>query len=74
MLVLAGAADRVLPLSESEWLADAIPGALLEVFGGAGHMLPVERAEQVAATMLRFLDDVDRATGARSPAVAAPQA
>ncbi|MGI9028366.1 MAG: alpha/beta fold hydrolase [Ilumatobacteraceae bacterium] len=49
MLVLAGEVDRVLPVSESAWVAAAVPGAQLRTFPGAGHMLPLERAADVAA-------------------------
>jgi pimeloyl-ACP methyl ester carboxylesterase len=59
VLVLAGAADRVLPPSESRRIAEAVRSARLCVFQGAGHMLPVERSEQVAEQILRFADDVD---------------
>ena len=59
VLVLAGAADRVLPPSESKRIAEAVHGARLCVFQAAGHMLPLERSTQVAAQILRFADDVD---------------
>ncbi len=49
VLVLAGEVDRVLPVSESAWVAAAVPGAQLRTFPGAGHMLPLERAADVAA-------------------------
>lgn len=59
VLVLAGAADRVLPPSESRRIAESAAWARLCVFQGAGHMLPVERSKQVAEQILRFADDVD---------------
>jgi non-heme chloroperoxidase len=59
VLVLAGSADRVLAASESERIAELVPGARLEVFVGAGHMLPVERSDQVAELVVRLGRDAD---------------
>jgi non-heme chloroperoxidase len=74
VLVLAGAADRVLPTSESRRIAERVSSARLHVFDGAGHVLPVERSAQVAEQILRFAHDVDvvasspaRACATRSP-------
>lgn len=64
VLVLAGAADRVLSPGESRRIADTVPCARLFVFEGAGHMLPVERSDQVAEQILRLADDVDAAASA----------
>ena len=61
LLVLVGSADRVLPPRESMRIAESVRGARLHVFQGAGHMLPVERSEEVAEQILRFADDVDAA-------------
>jgi non-heme chloroperoxidase len=61
VLVLAGATDRVVPASESERIAEALPDARLEVFTGAGHMLPMERSAQVAEMILQL------ATSAAAP-------
>jgi non-heme chloroperoxidase len=61
VLVLAGATDRVIPASESERIAEALPDARLKVFSGAGHMLPMERSAQVAEMILQL------ATGAAAP-------
>ena len=55
--VLAGAVDRVLPVAESELIASRVPGATLLVFAGAGHMLPLERAAEVAATIAEMASD-----------------
>lgn len=72
VLVLAGAADRVVAPTESERIAATIPGAQLEVFRGAGHMLPVERSTEVAERILRLAAEVDAARVA--PAPGAPRA
>jgi pimeloyl-ACP methyl ester carboxylesterase len=67
VLVLAGGADRVVPSSESVWTADSLPDVRLEVFAGAGHMLPIERSAQVADMILDLGGGV--APGRRSGAV-----
>ncbi len=59
VLALAGSADRVLAVSESEWIIDRVPDGRLEVFAGAGHVLPVERSGPVAEVIVRFADDLD---------------
>jgi 3-oxoadipate enol-lactonase len=48
-LVVAGTDDRVVPVENSRWLADKVPGARLETIEGAGHMVPVERPGELAA-------------------------
>ena len=49
--VLVGTHDRLTPVSRSRVLAERIPGAELEVLSGAGHMLPLEEPERVAAAI-----------------------
>jgi non-heme chloroperoxidase len=63
VLVLAGAADRVLSPSESRRIAETVQCGRLHVFQGAGHMLPLERSKQVADQILRLADDMDVAGG-----------
>ncbi|WP_158849423.1 alpha/beta fold hydrolase [Saccharothrix deserti] len=48
-VVLAGAEDRLTPLRHARVLADELPHAELVIYPGAGHMLPLERANEVAA-------------------------
>jgi pimeloyl-ACP methyl ester carboxylesterase len=60
VLALAGSVDRVLPVSESEWIVGRVPNGRLEVLAGAGHVLPVERSGPVAEIIVRFADDLDR--------------
>jgi pimeloyl-ACP methyl ester carboxylesterase len=60
VLVLAGGNDRVVPASESQRIADALPDARLEVFSGAGHMVPMERTAQVAEMILQLATDSGR--------------
>jgi pimeloyl-ACP methyl ester carboxylesterase len=47
-VVLAGARDRLTPVSASRRIARALPSAALTIFPEAGHMLPVERVAGVA--------------------------
>lgn len=47
--VVAGARDRVVPLTVAEDLVRAIPRAVLQVVPGAGHFLPLEVPDHLAA-------------------------
>ncbi len=62
-LVLSGTADVLTPPAESRRIAALIPGARLEVFKGAGHMLMLERTQEVD----RLIADFARDLGAGSP-------
>ncbi len=57
-LVLAGAEDSRVPLAAARHLAAAIPAARLVEVPGAGHLLPSEQPELVAAEMDRWLNDI----------------
>jgi hypothetical protein len=54
-LVIHGGDDRVVPVSNAEALAEAIPGAKLCVFEDAGHLVFIERAEEVNKEVISFL-------------------
>lgn len=54
--LLCGEHDRVTPPARLQELADWIPGALLEVVPGAGHMLPMEQPQAVAMTLLALMN------------------
>ena len=56
-LVVAGAADGLLPRAHPEAYAKDIPGARLEVLEGAGHMVPLEQPAEFAAVVRAFLAD-----------------
>jgi pimeloyl-ACP methyl ester carboxylesterase len=62
-LVLSGSADVLTPPAESRRIAALIPGARLEVFKGAGHMLMLERSQEVDQLIVEFARDL----GAGSP-------
>ena len=48
-LVIHGTADEMLPVANAKLIADAIPGARLEVFDGVGHLFFWEDPERSAA-------------------------
>ena len=54
-LVLVGAEDRMAPPRRGRELGQAIPGAVVELVEGAGHMLMLEEADAVTDALLRFL-------------------
>lgn len=53
-LVLTGDADRLVPWENSVKLANAIPGARLQVVRGAGHAFPLEREDEVVEALTAF--------------------
>ena len=55
-LIIAGESDRMTPLSLSEELAHGVPNAALEVIGGAGHMLLLEKPDATADAIQRWLN------------------
>jgi pimeloyl-ACP methyl ester carboxylesterase len=59
VLAVTGSSDRVIPVRESKRLAELLPRARLEVLPHAGHMLPMERCEELAKLVLRFADEID---------------
>lgn len=54
-LVLCGEADRLTPPEHSREIAQAVPGARLEIVPGAGHMLTMEQPARVNALLLPWL-------------------
>lgn len=53
-LVLAGAQDVLTPTKYTNFLAEHIAGAQLTIVEGAGHMLPMERPDEVAQSIADF--------------------
>lgn len=49
--VVWGKQDRILPAGLAPALTEAIPGAELEVWDGVGHLLPLERPEELHAVI-----------------------
>jgi pimeloyl-ACP methyl ester carboxylesterase len=56
-LVLVGEEDGVTPPAEAEAMAAALPHARLARIPGAGHLVPLERPEAVAADLVEFLKE-----------------
>ncbi|MGQ9477622.1 MAG: alpha/beta fold hydrolase [Candidatus Bipolaricaulia bacterium] len=54
-LIICGREDRLTPLKYSEYLRDHIPNASLRVIDGAGHMVLLERPEQLNQALQEFL-------------------
>jgi pimeloyl-ACP methyl ester carboxylesterase len=54
-LVVAGENDQLMPLSELEALAQAIPGARFELISGAGHLPFLEKPRAVAPLLTAHL-------------------
>ncbi len=52
-LVVAGAEDQLRSADEARELADGIPGARLETVPGAGHLIPLEQPQALAAAVAR---------------------
>jgi pimeloyl-ACP methyl ester carboxylesterase len=54
-LVIVGAEDTVTPPSDSEFLAQHIPGAMLVTIPGAGHLTNIEQPEAFNTALETFL-------------------
>ena len=63
--VLVGDRDRLTPPPCSQSIADALPGAGLTVFPGAGHMLPLERHTDVSAKLAEIVERAVAGASAR---------
>ena len=55
-LIIVGTEDKVLPVSESQALADTIPGAELAIIEQAGHLTNIEAPERFNTIIGDFLD------------------
>lgn len=54
-LVVSGDADRLTPLRYAEFLATRISGAVLKILPGAGHMVALEKPEEVNDVLSSFV-------------------
>ena len=57
-LVVVGRQDSWSPLAQHQLIADAIPGATLEIIEDCGHMSTVEQPDAVTSILGRWLRDV----------------
>lgn len=55
ILVVAGDLDRLTPVKYAEYLVDHAPSTELVLLRGAGHWVPVEEADDVAAAVAAFV-------------------
>jgi pimeloyl-ACP methyl ester carboxylesterase len=63
-LLIAGAEDTNAPLRTMTRMAEAIPGARLEVLDGIGHLAPLECPDRYAGIVRRFLVKLPAEEGA----------
>lgn len=57
-LVITGSEDRMTPAKFGQWLAERIPGARFVLIEGAGHMVMLEKPDQVASAVREWLKAV----------------
>ncbi|MGY4098189.1 alpha/beta fold hydrolase [Nocardia sp. R16R-3T] len=69
-LILAGSADIVVPFAHSVVLASQLAGAELVRLEGAGHSVHLERAEEVAVSIVALVDRVVAAMHGQGPGYA----
>lgn len=60
LLVLVGASDRLTPREQSDEIVRMVPGAEYIVIPDAGHMVTIEKHDEVNAALLSLLDRVRR--------------
>jgi len=56
-LILVGTEDRMTPVKFARYLESNIPGSELVLIEGAGHMLMLEKPEEVTVAINRFVTD-----------------
>jgi pimeloyl-ACP methyl ester carboxylesterase len=56
-LVVVGADDEAAPVAKSQAIAEAVPGARLEILPDAGHSSSIEQPEAVADLIARFIEE-----------------
>lgn len=54
-LVITGSEDRMTPPRFGQWLADHIPAAQFCLVAGAGHMVALERPQEVARAVVQWM-------------------
>jgi pimeloyl-ACP methyl ester carboxylesterase len=57
-ILICGSADRMTPPNRSEYLRCQIEGAQSHILEGAGHMVMIERPDEVANLLTGFLDQI----------------
>jgi pimeloyl-ACP methyl ester carboxylesterase len=64
-LVIGGTADLLTPPAEARRIARHIPGSRLELLDGGGHMLMLERTDEINRLIADFAREVQSRSGAR---------
>ncbi len=59
-LVIGGTGDAMVSLEETRALAQAIPGAVVRVLEGTGHLPNIEQPQRVSALLAEFLSSTAR--------------
>ncbi|MDI2030071.1 alpha/beta hydrolase [Saccharopolyspora sp. TS4A08] len=54
-LIFAGGSDRLTPQDHAERIAEALPDARYYLYPGAGHMLPLERTDEITTRLAGLL-------------------
>ena len=57
-VVICGSEDKMTPSRNSQFLADSLRMARLEIIPGAGHMVMIEKPQEVADILTGFLADI----------------
>jgi pimeloyl-ACP methyl ester carboxylesterase len=65
-LILAGTKDGLTPIAHSRAMSEALPQARFVVYPKAGHMLPYERADEVADELAALAEQVVQLASERS--------
>jgi len=58
-LALCGRDDTLCPVSRHELIRDLVPGAVLKVIEGAGHLPTLEQPENTTAALAHWLENLD---------------
>lgn len=56
-VVITGAEDRMTPPRYAQFLADSLPNAEMHLVSGAGHMVMLEKPQEVTLLLRRFLNN-----------------
>jgi 3-oxoadipate enol-lactonase len=60
VLIVSGSEDALTPPPLQHAMHAAMPGSILEVIPGAGHLASVERPQEFNAILQRFLHSLKR--------------
>ena len=60
-LIIVGTSDILTPPAQARMIAKLIPGSRLEVFPGGGHMLMLERHDELNRLIIEFAREVSAA-------------